>query len=129
MRYEVYTLVDITNTEARFNKNDPAWHRQQNFMTLLQTVGLRTNPVVEKKPVMVEDSLKNYEFGTKFKGKHKIWKLEFETDYSYLDPEILVEDFDLVPIITGLDETAKFISNSFRTKNKEENNLYFKLLD
>lgn len=129
MRYKVYTLIDITNTEARFNKNDPEWHRQQNYMTLIQTIGLRTNPIVDNKPKMLEENIKDYDFGSAFKGKHKIWTLEFTTDFSYLDPNILIEDFDLVPIITGLAESAKIDSKSFRTKDSKENNLYFTLLD
>ena len=37
------TLVDITETGARRGEDPLAYRQQQNFLTVLQTIGLRTN--------------------------------------------------------------------------------------
>ena len=129
MRYEVFTLVDITNTEARFDKNDPEWHRQQNYMTLIQTIGLRTNPIVNRKPKIVKEDLKSYDFGKKYKGKQNIWHFEFETDFSFLEQETLINDFDLIPIITSLNETVEIKEKVFQTKDNVLKNIIFKCVD
>ena len=43
--------------------------------------------------------------------------------------EILQEDIDLVPIIIDLDETSKNPSKLFRTTDKKETNIIFKVVD
>jgi hypothetical protein len=129
MRYEVYTLIDVTETQARFDKNDPNWHRQQNYMTFLQTVGLRANPVIEHGPKPKRMSVKGLGFGTQYKGQHNVWHFEFDLDFATIDYNILVDDFDLVPVIIGLDETIKPANSAFETKNPERINLIFKCVD
>lgn len=129
MKYEVYTLIDVTETLARFNKNDPDWHRQQNYMTFLQTVGLRANPIIDKGPLPEKINITNLGFGKKYKGQHNVWHFEFELDFSTIDYEILVNDFDLVPIISGLSETIKLEKSVFETKDADRINLIFKCID
>ena len=43
MRFKIKTLVDITETRDRKGEDDVLYGQQQNFMTLLNTLGLRTN--------------------------------------------------------------------------------------
>lgn len=129
MRYEVFSLVDVTETQARFDKNDPDWHRQQNYMTFLQTVGLRANPVIEKGPTPDKISIKDLGFGSKYKGKHNVWRFEFDLDFATIDYDILLKDFNMVPIITGLSETVKFEQPAFITLDDETTNLVFKCVD
>lgn len=129
MRYEVYTLIDVTETQARFDKNNPDWHRQQNYMTFLQTVGLRANPVIDRGPKPKRMNIKDLGFGTSYKGQHNVWQFEFELDFATIDYNVLVDDFDLVPVITGLDETVKLANSAFETKNPERINLVFKCVD
>lgn len=129
MKYQVTTLIDITETRARFDKNDVDWHRQQNYMTVLQTIGLRANPIVEKSPVSKKMSVKNLGFGSKFKGQHQVWQFEFDLDFATIEQCILEEDFDLVPVISGLSETVKLDKSAFITRDAETVNLIFKCVD
>jgi hypothetical protein len=42
---------------------------------------------------------------------------------------MLEDDFDLVPVITGLSETAELKQAAFRTKDTRERNILFLLAD
>ena len=42
-RFELTTLVDITKTNARRGEDKLAYGQQQNYMSVVQTLGLRTN--------------------------------------------------------------------------------------
>ena len=42
-RFDLYTLVDITKTNARRGEDKLAYGQQQNYMSMMQTLGLRTN--------------------------------------------------------------------------------------
>lgn len=130
MKFEIITLIDITETRAKFDKSDPAWHQQQNFITVLSTIGIRANPIVEKKPVCSFEAVKGQGFGTVFKGEHNIWRLEFEFEgESAHSLEFLIDDFDIVPVIAGLEETAKLKNNVFETKSRSYRNTVFKCYD
>ena len=129
MKFQVETLIDITETGARKGTGDKkAYNQHQNFLTLIQTIGLRVNISAVGPPVLAKKSAK--EFGTKYKGQHNVWTYEFDIEYeSALSLEMLVEDFDLVPIILGLSETADINNSVFRTKDAAETNILFKLAD
>lgn len=129
MRYEVFTLIDVTETNARFDKNDVDWHRQQNYMTFVQTVGLRANPIINKGPEPKTMNIKDLGFGTNYKGQHAVWNFTFDLEFSTIEYDILVDDFDLVPIITGLGETIKLEKSVFETKDPKNINLIFKQID
>ena len=46
INYTAYTLVDISNTtETKITRNKIAFLQQQNLNTLIQTVGLRSQPL------------------------------------------------------------------------------------
>lgn len=126
MKFEIITLVDITETKARFDKNSPDWHRQQNFITVVSTLGLRVNPKVENSPTCNEVSLTGLGFGTKYKGKSLVWNLEFEIEQENAHSiKMMEDDFDLVPIILGLGETAKIKDSAFLTRSRSERNIIF----
>ena len=129
MRYEVFTLIDVTETNARFDKNDVDWHRQQNYMTFVQTVGLRANPIINKGPAPKTMNIKDLGFGTNYKGQHTVWNFTFDLEFSTIEYDILVDDFDLVPIITGLGETVKLEKSVFETKDPKNINLIFKEIE
>mgnify|MGYP001085283580 CR=1 FL=1 len=131
MKFELETLVDITETRAKFDKNNPDWHRQQNFITIVSTLGLRVNPVVEKTSIMTEESsLSGKGFGTRYKGQHKVWRLEFEIDQEDAHSvNMMIDDFHLVPIISNLSETANFKDSVFDTSSKTDRNIVFKHID
>ena len=127
MRFKFYTLVDITKTDARFNKSDPLWHQQQNYLTFLQTLTLRVH--VDLENIKTETvNLKDLGFGSTFKGEQRIWSGEFTVEYEGgLTVDMLDSDFNLVPIINGLDETIKLKDCVFDTKGKQTKNIVFLL--
>ena len=131
MKFELETLVDITETRAKFDKNDPDWHRQQNFITIVSTLGLRVNPVVEKTSIVTEESsLSGKGFGSRYKGQNKVWRLEFEIDQEDAHSiEMMIKDFHLVPIISNLSETVNLKSSVFDTSSKTDRNITFNHVD
>lgn len=128
MKFQLQTLIDITETQARFNKEDSAWKQQQNFMTVVQTIGLRVN-ISYKDSVNVETvAVKGMGFGTNYRGDHTVWTFDFVPDFpAAVDLEMLIRDFDLIPIIIGLDETVNIKSPVFETKNAHRRNIVFKI--
>ena len=77
-----------------------------------------------------QDDAKLLGFGSNFKGVHTYWEFEFEIEYEGgLDTEMLVSDFNLVPVITGLNETAKINISVFDTKDAKRKNILFKHTD
>jgi hypothetical protein len=130
MRFIIHTLVDITETHARRGEDPKQYRQQQNFLTVMQTIGLRVNPTYVKAPEVVKEVPSKLGLGTSYKTKQSVWKYVFDMEYDgALDIETLVNDFDLIPIITGLDETAKFENAHFLTKNTALTNISFEIVD
>ena len=129
MKFTLETLVDITQTDARRTDGDTqAYHQQQNFLSILQTIGLRVNVNVTKKPVCEEKTIKG--FGSNFTGKQKVWTLPFEIEFEdAVSLQMLKDDFNLVPVITGLTESAQINKSVFRTKDSKDRNIIFKVVD
>ena len=118
MRYTIQTLVDITNTGARRGENLYHYKQEQNYMSLLNSIGLRSNfEVIELDKDKVE--LEGLDFGSKFKNKANVWKwtIEFESLQSH-HTVLMRRDLDLVPIFNGLDETVKFPNQCFTTEGQ-----------
>lgn len=129
MRFLVKTLVDITKTGVRSPLSGKQAKQEQNFSSFMQTLGLRTNIKAEHPPKMIYDAAGGKGFGDKFKGRQNLWIFEFEVEYDEaLSVDLLEHDFDLVPIITGLDETVKFSETVFRTSDPKEKNIVFNML-
>lgn len=129
MRVTITTVIDITETKAR--KHDDSLSRQQqaNYLTVLQTVGLRVQltPIECKTHVGDVSSLG---FGSSIQDKQRYWTFEFTYDQEgAVTLDTLTNDFDLVPVITGLKDTAPITNSAFRTKHKADRNIIFKLAD
>ena len=128
MKFNLYTLADITPTGARRGEGTP-YHQQQNYMTVLQTISIRANPSnikVSKETA----SLTKLEFGKSYKGKHCVWCMSFDIEYEEAHSvETLVNDFDLVPFITGLEETVEFDKGIFISEKSDHTNVFFELVD
>jgi hypothetical protein len=130
MRFIIHTLVDITETGVRRGEDPKQFRQQQNFLTVMQTIGLRVNPTYVKAPEVVKEVPSKLGLGTSYKTKQSVWKYVFDMEYEgALDIETLVNDFDLIPIITQLDETAKFENAHFITKNTALTNISFQIDD
>ena len=127
MKVILTTLVDITETKARRGDDKFKLSQQANYMTMVQTAGLRINP----NPILLEDKtskLDNLRFGTAFEGQQRYWifKFDFETEAG-LNQQLLENDFDLVPVLSGLNETVNFKNSVFRTTDKQQKNIIFEL--
>ena len=130
MRFKLYTLVDITETKARRGDDYTLVRQQQNFLTVLQTIGLRANPSYNTSPIVLEAVPKSLNLGTEYKGKHTVWTFEFDIEYEdATDINMLISDFEYVPVISGLDETVKFNNDSFITKDSSICNIFFEVSD
>ncbi len=128
-----HTLVDITETGVTRDRNNQELERnqQRNWETVLQCIGLRAQPMHMVSKIDTVD-LDFYEFGEMYKGRHRVWSFAFTVEHEnvfrqdkdqlyYLD-----QSFDQVPIITGLNETARFILPIFYTAGAIKN-IYFKI--
>ena len=129
MRFKLKTLIDITDTNARFDKSNPDWHRKQNYITLVQTISMRANPIIEKSPRSSKHNISNMGFGTKYTGSHMVWELDFHTDFAEINIDDIKSDIDLVPIISHLSETIKLDEAIFQTKNSEKRNIIFEEIE
>jgi hypothetical protein len=112
MHYKLYTLVDITNTRQYQNsaENRQARSQQQNFDTVIQTIGMRANVDYTKPPEVTIDIPKKYNLdGTVLSN---IWIFEWRVEREFLfldntdDVGYLKQLFNLVPYISGLTETT-----------------------
>ena len=128
-RVQIITVVDVTNTHA--NRQSSALDRgqQANHNAMLQTAGLRVlpNPI---SCISKTGDVSNLGFGTNIAEKQRYWIFEFEHEYiGGINQQSLIDDFDLVPVVTGLKETALINNNAFRTKDSVERNIVFKFID
>jgi hypothetical protein len=130
MRFELKTLIDITETGARRGEDTHQYNQQQNFLTLFQTISLRANPIVRRKPTVEKCNISNLGFGKKYKGTHRVWSwtFDFESEDQH-SLELLENDITLVPIITKLDETVKIDVGAFITKDEQTTNITFSVVD
>jgi hypothetical protein len=130
MRFKTYTLIDITQTRARRGEDRLLLSEQQNYLTFLQTLALRVNPDIPDSPLIETVDVKGLGFGSAYKGKHCVWSFEFDIPYeAALTVEMLEEDFELVPVITDLNETARIKDPVFVSKNPKLSNVVFGIVD
>ena len=130
MRFKLHTLVDITETNSRRGEDPIEYRQQQNYLTVMQTIGLRVNPTYVKAPTVIKEIPSKLGLGSAFKTKQNVWEYKFDIEYTdAIDIETLVNDFDLIPIITGLSETAKFENSQFISKNPALSNISFEIDD
>ena len=127
--YVAYTLIDITNTnETKIARNKLHFFEQQNLNTIIQTIGLRSQPLdVEVLPLMAQD-IANFGFGKQYHGLHTVWKLQFSIEHggAIQNMDQLLTDCNGIPIYTGLEETAEINSKCFETVDSTLVNLCVK---
>jgi hypothetical protein len=132
MEYKLYTLVDITRTKqyrSEPGKEHLRW-KEQNFNTILQTLGIRANVTYDLSPSMLEVAGRIVGFDTD--DIIRVWRFDFSTDRDSLyenngDPVgFLKEDFTLVPYISGLDEAMEQKYAVFNPDDPGKNIVFFK---
>jgi len=131
MRFKIQTLVDVSQTFAKKGVDDQKSIKQQaNFNTLYNVIGLRSNPT-EFEVGVNKVSIAGLGFGENYKGKQNVWTVEFTIEQEdSLTLDMLESDFDLIPFIAKLDETAEHPKALFTTlsNNCYRNIIFEKLL-
>jgi hypothetical protein len=116
--YTGYSLVDITATGVKHHRPEREFARnqQRNWETVLQALSIRTQPQDIQGPVSFNAQLDTgWNFGEMYQGQHRVWAFTFgiETSDVFLEGDDplagLLSDFEQVPVIPGLLETARFI--------------------
>lgn len=118
-RIIAYTLVDITqNGSVRIrDANKKEYHQMQNLNVLLQTIGLRTQPIDHIVKMYTDQDLEQYKFDAKYIGEHTVWKLAFNIQHNQVFDDgidefgLLKSDATGIAITVDLDETASFDVN------------------
>ncbi len=131
MEYKLYTLVDITHTGQTRHEpgNEHLRNKEQNFNTVLQTLGIRANIHYSVSPTVTE--LKGRLIGFDTDKIIKVWRLDFSTERDFLfenndDPVgHLIDDFHLVPYISGLGEAMQQQYAVFNTADPGKNITFF----
>lgn len=115
MQWVCLTLIDITNTGV-YRGDGKERDQQRNWETVLQVLGLKTQPIVLEGPIQIDEvDLSSEIFGEFYEGKHSVWAFKFYSEQNIYSADQLKEDFEQVPIILGLDETAKFMLPIFHS--------------
>ena len=124
-----FTLIDVTPTGVTRGDSKER-NQQRNWETILQVLGLKTQPIISIEPeitrnINLEDLPTGY-FGEFYQGVHTVWGFKFysETEDVYTS-DSLYEDFEQVPIVSGLDETARFMLPIFHSYGTLKNIHFF----
>jgi len=143
MRIIIKTLVDITKTGINRpdQGNELKRHQQSNFNTLQQLINMRSLIEENSDPaVKTTDISETKDFGSKFKGEHKVWEYEFivpgtdvyatQSETGEVDDAIglLKEDFNNCPVIGALTESITKPS-VFKVKGNTDKNISFAVFD
>jgi hypothetical protein len=132
MHYKLYTYVDITHTgqyRVEPGKESARW-KEQNFNTILQTIGIRSNVYYTNNPIVTE--VKGSLVGFDTDQVVRLWRFDFFTEREFVfedngDPvRYLKDDFVLVPYIQGLDELLEQNYAVFITEGKNKNIVFYK---
>jgi hypothetical protein len=130
--FQGFSLVDITATGViRGNTDSTERNQQRNWETVVQCMGLRTQPQNIQQPVNTLADLSVLEFGDFYSGEQRVWTwawtIEGSGIYNLNNIPLagLQQDFEQVPIITGLEETARFMLPIFYPYGTIKN-IYFK---
>ena len=129
MKFTIQTLIDVNKTDVRRHEHPKLVNQQANFNTLYNTLGLRTNP--DKFTVTNEKvAVANLGFGSEYKNKQLVWTVDFEVEQiDSTNTDLMIEDFNMVPIIAGLDETIKLKNKMFVTLDNKFTNILFERTD
>lgn len=113
---------------ARRNRsdNDKAVNQYANYMTFENSLQLRSNVNIVEGPMIEKMDISNFKFGESYKGEHSVWSVLIEPDFpDAVKQEFFEEDFDLIPMIIGLDETITIKTGVYRTTDPDYTNVLF----
>ena len=129
MRFKVLSLLDITKTGAHKNKvqdNDKSVAQFANYMTFENCLQLRTNINIVTPPKLEKLDISNLLFGDNYRGEQMVWEFIFEPETpEAISVKTLNEDFNLIPMLTQLDETINISNGVYITDDEDHTNLLF----
>ena len=110
MEYKLYTTVDITHTGQFRNESGRELERwqEQNFNTVIQTIGIRANITYRHAPDTI--NIVGSAVGFETNNLIKVWRFDFYTEQDFVFEENnspvgnLIEMFNGVPYIANLTE-------------------------
>jgi len=105
MIYQLYTTIDITETKVYHGNDNLLIYQQQNFNTIIQTIGLCGNIYYDHSPIVL--------YSDKFYGlKHWMfeWRMEIPDLFKRADNHTAILDdiFQFVPYIKNLTEECSY---------------------
>lgn len=140
-----YSLIDITNTGVlaayksdasafmdnanQIVKDQQSWNKsrnqQRNWETLMQSIGMITQPTVIKQPNLLKNQhTLNYRFGDCYAGEHNIWEFIIGAEHAGIfNIDVLKNTCNQIPIVINLKETIQPANSMFDTI--QDVNLYF----
>ena len=131
MDYKLYTLVDVTHTKQY--RSEPGKEilrlKEQNFNTLIHTLGIRSNIWYANGPDVLHMGGRQAGFDTD--EIVRVWRFDWSTERDYLYEDngnpvaFLIKDFHLVPYIAGLDESMEQSYAVFVTDGPGKNISFF----
>jgi len=116
------TLFDITR-----NGDYHAADQLKNWHTLMQAINIKSIPTIQSYPRKFFRNTDGLGFGKKYSGHEEIWMFDFNIDNFDGDITELESNIDLIPMITGLEETAKNLDH-YTVTNGDNQNIVFLLL-
>ena len=129
MRFKALSLIDITKTGVSRNKeaeDQKAVAQFANYMTVENCLQLRSNIKILAGPKCKKMDISNLKFGDNFRGEQMVWEFTFEPETpEAISVKTLNEDFSLIPMLTGLDETIKITNGVYITDDEDHTNLLF----
>ena len=129
MRFKALSLIDITKTGVSRNKeaeDQKAVAQFANYMTVENCLQLRSNIKILTMPKGKKMDISNLKFGDNYRGEQMVWEFTFEPETpEAISVKTLNEDFSLIPMLTGLDETIKITNGVYITDDEDHTNLLF----
>lgn len=124
MRFKVLSLLDITKTSK--SQDEKLQAQFANYMTFENCLLLRSNIQIISGPTMEKMDITNLQFGDSYQGEHSVWSVVFEPEFpDAVNTDTFKQDFDLIPMLTGLNETIKIKTGVYRTTDPDYTNLLF----
>jgi hypothetical protein len=122
---QIKTLVDITNSGVRRpNQGTPKeLDQHKNWTTLNQCIEIRSIIDYDDNPISEITDIKDLGFGSKFKGKQRVWTWLFRPDRTNIFEDEtgrlggLFSSIDQVPVIKNLDETVNIETAVFNVSD------------
>ena len=133
--FTLVTLIDITRTGITKNTPEQEFLRnqQRNWESVLQVIGLRAQPITIGEPYneIVPQDVVNSIFGEMHHGQdQRVWCATFAVEHPDVFKSnreqlgLLKNDFNQVPVICGLNETARFILPIFYSHGSLKNIIF-----